>query len=124
MRLILFIFLLSFTCQANIPPDKLKHAAVGFGIVLMVGEVTWQLTDRMGLSIFTGLTTSGGATIIKENYYDGKLGKGQKSSGDKVAGFAGAGYGGVTMTVKIAHNIKKENIEFEKYNFKTDTINK
>lgn len=113
--LILFPFLL--TAQRDI----LYHNLAGHAISMSTGWATYKATDRIGLSLITGLTCGVIAGIAKEEIWDRKWKRGTPSMTDKLATGWGAFVGTVCLSVCIEIREKKQYLEYEKYNFKTDS---
>jgi hypothetical protein len=110
MRKLFYILLLSsFFVRSNTPvfDDKAAHWWVAFGLTAVSTEITYQLTDKVGLSVCVGGITGEGATIGKELIYDGYLKKGVKSLSDGIAGTMGTFTGMMVMTVRFNLQRKK-----------------
>lgn len=108
----IFLVLLTFKLNAGSPPwfdDKAKHWWVAFGLTAVSSEITYQLTDRVGISILAGGVIGEGVTIGKELYWDGYLGKGVKSLEDGIVGSMGTVTSMMVMTVKFNIDNKKRN---------------
>lgn len=117
LKLTILLFLLNSVYRAQFNTrDKYLHLAVGAIIAITAAELTWQFSDRMGLSIATGAITSAGITMAKERVWDGRWHRGQQSTMDELAGYYGAAYGTLAITVKISYDIKRENKYIEQNN--------
>lgn len=122
MKKLLSIFILSsFISNANPPifDDKAAHWWVAFGLTVVSAEITWQITDKIGLSVCVGGIVGEGATIGKELIWDGHLNRGVKDIGDGIAGTMGTFTGMMITTVKFDLQYKKRNKQKYK-NYKDD----
>ena len=103
----------------------LYHNLAGTAISFSSGWAMYKYTDRIGLSLLTGLGTGIIAGIAKEEIWDRKWKRGTPTTEDKLSTGWGAFVGTVCLTVCIDLNEKKLNKEWErlndKYNFKIDT---
>jgi hypothetical protein len=109
---IFILILLSLNLNAKTPAwfdDKAKHWWVAFGLTVVTAEITYQITDKVNLSVCAGGIIGEGATLGKELIWDGYLGKGVRSLGDGVVGTMGTVTGMMVMTVKFDIQRKKEN---------------
>jgi hypothetical protein len=66
-----------------------------------IGELTYELTSRPGLSCLIGFITSCSITWTKENIWDKRLGKGVYDVMDKHFGYWGAATGFPVIRVVI-----------------------
>ena len=123
MRLTLLIFLLSFTCKAQ--EDVLYHNLAGTAISVSTGLLTYKCTDKIGVSMLTGLTCGVVAGLAKEEIWDRKWKRGTPSSLDKLSTSWGSCVGSIVLVMVIGtrENIldKKWEKYNDKYNFKIDT---
>lgn len=136
MRKSLIIFLLlpmfSLSQAKNVwmqIPDDVKHhyAAVltGVGTGILVKKVF--KANNIVCGIAAG-AAGVGVTLLKENWWDGKLGRGVKSPQDKGNGFWGSGcsafYVTAGYTIKESRQAEIDTLNFQFMNkIKSDTLN-
>ena len=88
------------------------------------GWVTYKCTDKIGLSLLTGLGTGIIAGIAKEEIWDRKWKRGTPSLDDKLATGWGAIIGTVCVSVCMTINREKQyqNQHYIRHDFKADTL--
>jgi len=109
IRLLTVLLTLSLSLSAQKFPGNIKHFIAGTVITWAVGDVTYQLTDRLGVSVFTGIGAGIGAGLGKEYLWDGKMQRGVKSSADWIETSFGSMTGGFGFFVSI--RMRKETEE-------------
>jgi len=100
----LIMMMISLTCQAQLGvtiketwnkiPDDVKHHYASVGAALAIGVPLYRWTKRPFVSGVVGFGFAFAVTEIKEEWWDGKLGRGVKSIDDKRDGRWGATMGG------------------------------
>lgn len=106
-KLLLILILLPFISNAQ--TDKLYHNLAGNVISTGVGYGTYKLTNKVGLSIVSGLVSGIAVGYLKEEVFDKRWGKGTYDKKDLYATSWGSSVGTVMLVVLINENkIKKE----------------
>ena len=107
---IILLCLISQSLSSQIKfDDKAAHWWVAFGLTVVSSEITYQITDRIGLSVLAGGIVGEGATLGKELFWDGHLKKGVKSLEDGIVGSMGTVSGMMIATVKFNIQSEKRN---------------
>ena len=92
---------------------------------MSTGWVMYKATDKIGLSLLTGLGTGIIAGIAKEEIWDRKWKRGTPSLDDKLATSWGAIIGTVCVSVCMTINREKQyqNQHYIRHDFRKDTLN-
>lgn len=110
MKYIFFISLFLVSCKLQIPSD-VKHHYAGVAVATTAGAITYKFIERPFVSGLVGFGSAWVAGDIKENWYDGKLGRGVKSIDDKRDTRWGGACGG--FYVSVGYTIKQYEQEID-----------
>lgn len=102
--------------------NKAQHYWVSNIGTVAIGHFLYIKTGRVALSCFAGAAIMYSIGEVKERFWDGYLGKGVESGGDRFMNFQGCFFGIPQTRVEIdiwqRHNPKKaQEIEFKKHMF-------
>lgn len=118
MRTLLLLLLLTFSTFAQKIPDNLKHLMAGTVISLAVGDITYQISDRVALSVGTAFAVGVGAGITKELWWDRHLGRGTYSKLDMIDTAVGSTVGSFGLFIYIMHKKDREREKIQELKLK------
>lgn len=107
----LLLILILIPLISNAQTDKLYHNIAGNVISTGVGYGTYKLTNKVGLSIVSGLVSGIAAGYLKEELYDKQWGKGTYDKKDMYATSWGSAVGSICLVVLIDNNKKKKQLK-------------
>ena len=107
----LLLILLLLPLISNAQTDKLYHNIAGNVISTGIGYGTYKLTNKVGLSIVSGLVSGVAAGYLKEELYDKQWKKGTYDKKDLYATSWGSAVGSICLVVLIDNNKKKKQLK-------------
>ena len=108
-KLLLILILIPLISHAQ--TDKLYHNIAGNIVSTGIGYGTYKLTDKVGVSLITGLVSGVVAGIAKEEIWDKRMGKGTYDKKDLYATSWGSAVGSICLVVLIDNNKKKKQLK-------------